>query len=528
MKVPEIEVDESAEMEVLEQVDLLQNVPDFESSLQSEDLLEDIEETREDGDEICDNKTSSQDEPIDLDEEVLISKQESSALQAEEEYQQQFSPLESNQGMFEREEELIQSDDSSEYEVEEKEIKLESSFIAEESMFKSAQEEPVIETKLEAQLYSKVSDEDPSQSSYNEEESLIDPYFSGEKIVEPFTTTNPFGLEKDDFDELMIIKHQHQHQITEDVMSSVDKLEIFNQELMDDFEVEESFKVKEEPVKELDFLSESLVPIKAKKLEKVFDPNETVEENSSFEDETGSNKVGSDLLASNRRLSSQDLSEGEDNYPIKFSKKEAPFPSVKQPSEDMSLFEAGLATTNTMLTSNEQVPSDDEELDEPYQPTPKIEIKPVDTMPFESPISNIPKIDEIIIPAVNEPSHTSEPSLLEFKPSSSSEQDPFKTPTKVEEASLVKDRDLKGSNTNPELKLTSFEDDDKLSFLLEDAQRDGSDGSDDSSESQGHDDEAYSKGHHPALEDEGDPWRAPRREPLDSAGECLSHPVSSQ
>ena len=129
---------------------------------------------------------------------------------------------------------------------------------------------------------------------------------------------------------------------------------------------------------------------------------------------------------------------------------------------------------------------------------------------------------------MNEPSHTSEPSLLDFKPSSSLEQDPFKTPTKVEEASPVTDRDLKGSNTNPELKLTSFEDDDKLSFLLEDAQRDGSDGSDDSSESQGHDDEAYSKGHHPALEDEGDPWRAPRREPLDSAGECLSHPVSSQ
>ena len=90
MKVPEIYDDEDDDSESakkedshLEQVDLLSNVPDFESSLQSEDLLEDIEETREDGDEISDVKVSSQDEPTDLVGENVASKEE-------EEYQQQF------------------------------------------------------------------------------------------------------------------------------------------------------------------------------------------------------------------------------------------------------------------------------------------------------------------------------------------------------------------------------------------------------------------------------------------------------
>ncbi len=55
---------------------------------------------------------------------------------------------------------------------------------------------------------------------------------------------------------------------------------------------------------------------------------------------------------------------------------------------------------------------------------------------------------------------------------------------------------------------------------MEDAQRDGSD-----DEDEDEDEDELSKGH-PSLEDEGDPWRAPRREPLDSAGESLSHPVS--
>ena len=88
MKVPEIYDDEDDDSESakkedshLEQVDLLSNVPDFESSLQSEDLLEDIEETREDGDEISDVKVSSQDEPTDLVGENVASKEE-------EEYQQ--------------------------------------------------------------------------------------------------------------------------------------------------------------------------------------------------------------------------------------------------------------------------------------------------------------------------------------------------------------------------------------------------------------------------------------------------------
>jgi hypothetical protein len=66
----------------------------------------------------------------------------------------------------------------------------------------------------------------------------------------------------------------------------------------------------------------------------------------------------------------------------------------------------------------------------------------------------------------------------------------------------------------------------KLSFLLEDAQRDGSSSSSDGGveEADVEEDEHY-KGH-PSLEDEGDPWLAPRRRPLDSAGESMSHPVS--
>ncbi len=57
---------------------------------------------------------------------------------------------------------------------------------------------------------------------------------------------------------------------------------------------------------------------------------------------------------------------------------------------------------------------------------------------------------------------------------------------------------------------------------MEDAQRDESD---DEVQEEDDDDDELAKGH-PSLEDEGDPWRAPRREPLDSAGESLSHPVS--
>ncbi len=69
-------------------------------------------------------------------------------------------------------------------------------------------------------------------------------------------------------------------------------------------------------------------------------------------------------------------------------------------------------------------------------------------------------------------------------------------------------------------KSDSVEDDEKLSFLLEDAQRDDDD-DDDGPEV---DDEEYPA--NPSLEDEGDPWVAPRRKPLDSAGESMSHPVS--
>ena len=376
------------------------------------------------------------------------------------------------------------------------------------------------------------------------------------------------------------------------------KEELFESDLLKEFEEPQTFPRKESEVSR-DSLSdlEALSPVgttfAARKLEKVFDPNETVEENSSFEEEFGKDVakpevefetfVKSDpkeIFTSNSDFNQFEAKISEDstdfdsysqyeqkmsNNPLEQKTLNDPF-EVKtsadsfeqKPSYDpfevktsVDLFEQkpseDLFETKTSVDSLAQKPSVD--LFETKTENNPVELKASNDLfeaktsndPFE--ISSKPDSTKIDSPTSADSFTSSEQVRFaeKFSKNISEDQldagagDSFQSEKLFDLSSDEKDENASSSfqTSEPELevqlssnvvcrKSDSVEDEDKLSFLLEDAQRDGSD--DDADEEE--EDEDFSKDH-PSLEDEGDPWRAPRRQPLDSAGESLSHPVST-
>ena len=263
---------------------------------------------------------------------------------------------------------------------------------------------------------------------------------------------------------------------------------------------------------------------------KIFDPNETVEEGSSFEE---------DLIG------------------------KAPFEDSGIPAKESGISDYGLTgfekrdpkeclTSNVSLKQFETKISSDDLFDAFPQLGAKMSDFGFDLEPEvdQDPFGITSGAMKPILPASVEPSGTDNPflqtgksqspvqttacpTLLDFEPAAA-----VSHPTEVAASKpgdiLDLEEPLIGIQSSPALlssqqptaavspKSGSIDEDDKLSFLLEDAQRDDDD---DDIEPDDDDDDVDLPGNS-TLEDEGDPWAAPRRKPLDSAGESLSHPVS--
>ena len=304
---------------------------------------------------------------------------------------------------------------------------------------------------------------------------------------------------------------------------------------------------------------------------KVFDPNETVEESSSFEEDllgrsgfddsdkpvfddpvkTGFDKPVQSIFFEKRdpkeclastaslkqfetKISSDDLFDPYPQYVSKLSSEEA---DPEPEGDEFDPFQIGVKSSRDPFATGSS------------QPAEMTTSKGATLLDFEEK-NDETKVSTIAGSDVTKPSSYVTASSDVISPSSTSDILASFSGSEVVASFSTSDviapsagSDVQVSHTGSDItkkrseeattfgvKTDSIEDDEKLSFLLEDAQRDEGDDCDDDDGDEGDvndddddDDDVYKANR--SLEDEGDPWIAPRRKPLDSAGESMSHPV---